>query len=585
METILHKANNLKEHTKVISVVILSGFFLFSCKVNRDVEKGYSDTVKTAITQEKFQLTFFQAQKEKAIENYEKSYEQFLACLDYDNQEDAIYYELAKLDTLKGNFSSALEYIKKATSLAHHNLWYARLKADIEVETGDLSSGILTLKSIAERDLDDVDYRDKLASLSRYNKDYKTALKAYNEIESIMGIDEDLTREKYEIYKSLGDAESGLNELIKLSDFSPENLAYLRNIATHYNETGQLHKCLEAFEKIISIDAEDGNTHLALAEIYSAQGKTEQSNKALEKGFSDPNSSVNTKLQILVSIIESKDMKVNTDLLISKLQSAHPTDADVWKISGDLADVKGLSISAINSYKKALEIEPNDLSLWLTVINSEFQAGEFENIKKTGKDAQLLFPLQPEFYLYEGMALAKLGETYKAISSLETGKSLIINNKFLKAKFNSQLGITFHSVGNFQKSDEVFQKALVENDQDPFIKNNYAYCLAERKQSNVKAKSLINKAIALLVNHPILEDTYAFLLFQNEELEMAQKWIQQSLDHGGDKTGRTLELAGDIHAKLGKIPEAIAYWEKAQAIGGTSNLIEIKIADERYISK
>ena len=66
---------------------------------------------------------------------------------------------------------------------------------------------------------------------------------------------------------------------------------------------------------------------------------------------------------------------------------------------------------------------------------------------------------------------------------------------------------------------------------------------------------------------------------------MAQKWIQQSLDHGGDKTGRTLELAGDIHAKLGKIPEAIAYWEKAQAIGGTSNLIEIKISDERYISK
>ena len=585
METILHKANNLKEHTKVISVVILSGFFLFSCKVNRDVEKGYSDTVKTTITQEKFQLTFFQAQKEKAIENYEKSYEQFLACLDYDNQEDAVYYELAKLDTLKGNFSSGLEYIKKATSLAPHNLWYARLKADIEVETGDLSSGILTLKSIAERDLDDVDYRDKLASLSRYNKDYKTALKAYNEIESIMGIDEDLTREKYGIYKSLGDAESGLNELIKLSDFSPENLTYLRNIATHYNETGQPQKCLEAFEKIIRIDAEDGNTHLALAEIYSAQGKTEQSNQALEKGFSDPNSSINTKLQILVSIIESQDMKVNTDLLISKLQIAHPTNADVWKISGDLADVKGLSISAINSYKKALEIEPNDLSLWLTVINSEVQAGEFENIKKTGKDAQLLFPLQPEFYLYEGMALAKLGETYKAISSLETGKSLIINNKLLKAKFNSQLGITYHSVGNFQKSDEVFQKALVENDQDPFIKNNYAYCLAERKQSNENAKSLINKAIALLVNHPILEDTYAFLLFQNEELEMAQKWIQQSLDHGGDKTGRTLELAGDIHAKLGKIPEAIAYWEKAQAIGGTSNLIEIKIADERYISK
>ncbi len=575
----------MKEHTKVILVALLSGFVLFSCKANKGAEKRNSDTAKTAITQEKFQLTFFEAQKEKSIENYEKSYEQFRACLEFDDQEDAVYYELAKLDTLKGNFGSGLDHIKKAISLAPNNLWYARLKADMEVETGDLSSGISTLKSIAARDPDDVNYRDKLASLAIYNEDYKTALQAYNEIESIMGVDEDLTREKYGIYKTLGDTDSGLNELIKLSDFSPNNLAYLRNIATHYNETGQPDKCLEAFENIIRIDPDDGNTQLALAEIYSAQGKTEQSNKALEKGFSDPNSSVNTKLQILVSIIEFKDVKVNTDLLISKLQSAHPTNADVWKISGDLAATKGLSPLAISSYKKALEIEPNDLNLWLTVINKEVKAGEFENLKKTGQDAQLLFPLQPEFYFYEGMALAKLGQADKAISSLETGKSFVINNDLLKAKFNSQLGNTYHSIGNFQKSDDVFQKALVENAKDPFIKNDYAYCLAERRQSTENAKTLINEAIALLINHPTLEDTYAFLLFQNEELEMAQKWIQQSLNHGGDRTGSTLELAGDIHAKLGKMPEAIAYWEKAQAAGGTSNLIEIKIADERYISK
>ena len=575
----------MKEHTKVILVTLLSALALFSCQVNKGAKKENSDTAKTAITQEKFQLTFFEAQKEKSIENYEKSYEQFQTCLEFDDQEDAVYYELAKLDTLNGNFGSGLDHIKKAISLAPNNLWYARLKADMEVETGDLSSGILTLKSIAARDPDDVNYRDKLASLSIYNEDYKTALKAYNEIESILGINEDLTREKYVIYKSLGDADSGLNELIKLSDFSPNNLTYLRNIAAHYNETGQPDKCLEVFEKIIRIDPEDGNTQLALAEIYSAQGKTEQSNKALEKGFSDPNSSANTKLQVLVSIIGSKDVKVNTDLLISTLQSAHPTNADVWKISGDLADAKGLITGAISHYKKALKIEPNNLNLWLTVINKEAKAGEFENLKKTGKDAQLLFPLQPEFYLYEGIALAKLGEADKAISSLETGKSFVLNNDLLKAKFNSQLGNTYHSVGNFQKSDNVFQKALAENDKDPFIKNDYAYCLAERRQSTEHAKSLINIAIALLINHPTLEDTYAFLLFQNEELKMAQKWIKQSLNHGGDKTGSTLELAGDIHAKLGEMEEAKDYWKKAQALGGTSNLIEIKIADERYISK
>ncbi|MEZ7940072.1 MAG: hypothetical protein QMB87_01820, partial [Flavobacteriales bacterium] len=67
----------MKEHTKVILVAILSALVLFSCKANKGAEKGNSDTAKIAITQEKFQLTFFEAQKEKSIENYEKSYEQF----------------------------------------------------------------------------------------------------------------------------------------------------------------------------------------------------------------------------------------------------------------------------------------------------------------------------------------------------------------------------------------------------------------------------------------------------------------------------------------------------------------------------
>lgn len=575
----------MKELTKIITLAVLSCLVLFSCKAKKGGEKGKSEMLETSISQEKFQLTFFEAQKEKAIENYDKSYESFQASLEFNDQEDAVYYELVKLDTLNGNFSSGLDNIKKAISLSPSNLWYARLKADIEVETGDLSSAASTLKGITSRDPNDVSYRDKLASLSIYNEDYKTALKAYNEIEAIMGVQEDLTREKYGIYRTLGDAEGGLNELIKLSDSSPNNLAYLRNIATHYNETGQSAQGLEAFEKIAKLDPEDGNTQLALAEIYSAQGKTELSNKALEKGFSDPNSSAITKIQILATIIDSKDSKVNTDLLVSKLQSAHPNNGDVWKISGDLAHDKGLSIQAINNYKKALKIEPNDLNLWLTVVNREAKAGEYESLRQTGKDAQLLFPLQPEFYLYEGTALSMLEKFDKAISSLKTGESFVINNDILRAKFKSTLGNTYNSIGNFQKSDEAFQKALTLNDTDPFIKNDYAYCLAERKQSTENAKNLINRAIKLIPNHPTLEDTYAFLLFQNEELDLAQKWIQQALVHGGDKIGSTLELAGDIQAKLGKTLDALAYWKKAQTIGETSNLIESKIADEKYISK
>ncbi len=54
---------------------------------------------------------------------------------------------------------------------------------------------------------------------------------------------------------------------------------------------------------------------------------------------------------------------------------------------------KGLSTEAIRHYKKALKIEPNDLNLWLTVINREAKAGEFENLKKNRKRCSTPLPI------------------------------------------------------------------------------------------------------------------------------------------------------------------------------------------------
>ncbi len=42
---------------------------------------------------EKFQQVYFEAQKERAIENYDKAYAKFEECLGLNPTEDAIFYE------------------------------------------------------------------------------------------------------------------------------------------------------------------------------------------------------------------------------------------------------------------------------------------------------------------------------------------------------------------------------------------------------------------------------------------------------------------------------------------------------------
>jgi tetratricopeptide (TPR) repeat protein len=70
-----------------------------------------------------------------------------------------------------------------------------------------------------------------------------------------------------------------------------------------------------------------------------------------------------------------------------------------------------------------------------------------------------LYPLQPQFYYYAGLANNQIGKYKKAIDLLEMGSEYIINNKALEINFNIQLGEAYHGLGDEQKKEVYFLKA------------------------------------------------------------------------------------------------------------------------------
>ncbi len=573
---------------KYISFSVLLSTLLFSCgakKTATSSEVGQLDDQSA----EKFQQLYFEAQKEKAIENYESSYEKFSSCAALDNSEDAIFYELAKLDTLQADFASALSNIQKAIDLDKNNLWYARLEADVLVEMGDLEGALEALHRIADRDPKDVQYRDKLANLAVYLKEYSAALEAYSQIESITGVNEDITRQKYGILLEQGKFEDGLKELEKLSASSPTNLSYLRNIALHQNSYGNSAEALSTLEKIVELDPTDGDTQLALAEIYSANGNKDKSNQALQAGFSDAGASVEQKLAILSSVLSSGDQSVNLNELSTSMRNAHPDRYEVWIMAGEIAGIEGDLEQSSSFFSKALELEPNNLNLWLETCELLAAAGNYSELEKTGGDALLRYPLQPDFYLYKGEGELNQKKYEAARSSFNSGKDFVVDNNELKATFFEKLGIVSFYLNDNSGSDSYFQKALeLATDDSPLeaiISSSYAYTLAYRSSNLEMARSLNEKAQGLVKDHPGIEFTEAFIEFKAENFTVAQKWIDSALTHGGDSRGKILELAGDIYAKLGNTSQAVSYWTAAKERGNTSSVIERKIADEQYISE
>ena len=74
--------------------------------------------------EDEFQEHFFEALKQKGIENYDRAVEALQKCLNLDSKKPVIYFELGKNYNKLKNFGAAEENLKKAISMQPDNVWF-----------------------------------------------------------------------------------------------------------------------------------------------------------------------------------------------------------------------------------------------------------------------------------------------------------------------------------------------------------------------------------------------------------------------------------------------------------------------------
>lgn len=93
--------------------------------------EAYSDT---------FQETFFEALKQKGIENYDKAINLFLECKKIDPSKKVVDYELAKVYLESRMYDAALDYAVNAVNAEPENYWYTHTLINIlQLKRSDFS--------------------------------------------------------------------------------------------------------------------------------------------------------------------------------------------------------------------------------------------------------------------------------------------------------------------------------------------------------------------------------------------------------------------------------------------------------------
>ena len=531
-----------------------------------------------------FTYTFYNANKEKMLGNYELAAGLYLQSLQINPSAAAAMYELANIYFSQGKSKMALDYIRKAVELEPTNVWYNTLMAECLVNEKRYAETIRLYERLLKAYPERIDIYYELATAQLLLGKRKDALKTYNNLESRIGITEDISVQKVRIYKSLGNVDQSVNEISKLIKAFPNEGKYYGMLGEIYQENGRNEKALETYNSLLKVDPDNAYVHLSLAGYYRVINENDKSFNEMKMAFSNPALDIDTKVKILLSYYTLSEnnaaMKSQAIELCEILAHVHANDAKSHSVYGDFLYRDKLLEKAREQYRAAIALDKEKYPLWnqLLIINSELN--DFESMLKESEEAMELFPNQPVTYWLNGIANYQLKKYKESIEVLKLGITLVIDNKPLLGQFYSCLGDVEYKNKNYTASDQAFGKALEMDSINVQVLNNYSYYLSLREEKLEAAERMSKKSNELEPNNNSFQDTYGWILYQMGKYQEAKLWIEKAIQNGGNNSV-IIEHYGDILYKLGEEKKAIQMWNDAKQKGTGSDFLDRKVADKK----
>jgi len=519
---------------------------------------------------------FILGKYDSALENFEKAAE-------IKEKNAGIQHKIAECYFKLKQFSRAESFAQNAVKLNESNKYHYELLASIYVAQFKYKAAIKAYKKLMDKVPNAKEYYLELAELHLLQKDFGDAVDAYNAFEKAFGLSEDVIYAKQKIFLQQGKISKAIEEGKKLVNFAPGETRYVIALAELLVTNNKMTEALPLLEEITKQKREpDPRVYLLLASIYKSKGEEAKALAQLKNAFADPEINGEEKVKLLVQYARQGDkIQVSGELLVlaKTVVDMHPEQAQANTIYADMLALQSKKREALSYYIKAARQDNSVLQVWTQVLSLESDLNLLDSLAVHSEEALETFPNYALFWLYNGTALLGTGQYEEASGALDEGKRLSFSNKNLLKEFNARLGDAYNGLKQYEKSVGYYEEVLKEDPNHSYTLNNYSYFLALRKANLPKAKKL---AARLVKNNPEVAtylDTYGWILYIAKNYKDARKYLEKAV--AKNPSGTILEHYGDVLFKLGNTNQAIEQWQKAKSKGGTSKLIDKKIADKK----
>jgi tetratricopeptide (TPR) repeat protein len=331
-----------------------------------------------------------------------------------------------------------------------------------------------------------------------------------------------------QVHAGLGEHEYAVEEGRRFLRERPDATEMRILVAQSLVLLGKTDEALQELE-MIPQDERGPETHFAFGRIYMGLGQFDKARQELELAASASPYHPEI-LRSLLQLDRRENRFPESVARIDAAVAASPDDARLRRLRGVVALMQGDGEAAEASFKKAVELDPTDVSSYEQLARYYAKTGR---VQETIETYQKALEVQPD-----------------------------------SARIHHFLGVLYEYGGQRQKAIDAYEAAVKNDPNLGEAKNNLAYLFADAGENLDRALDLAQEAKALLPDNPNAADTLGWVLYKRGVPSAAITYLKEAeteTEPGSPSLGVVRHHLAQAYKADGQKDMARQTWEKALA--------------------
>ena len=451
---------------------------------------------------------------------------EFQEALTFDPDVGTIYTSIAECYWNIGKPELSMKNLKIALSKNPRDEEALRIMADQLIALKKYDEAIIYFTRLREIDENETRYIIALAELSKIKKDYSSAVNFYMDAYKVEPSRIELLESAGRYALQLKNKTKARNIFKDLSLQNPSQENYINIYSELAIQSKSYKEAISHLQKLLSDNGESSNLKANIGILHHASGDSVKGKNILRDLFDKKQLNAQYSLSLFEIYFDTKD-NISAAKISDEIITSFPED---WR--GYYS--RSLVFMDEDEYKSAINI--------LDPISETFSN---------------IFSIQ---YIL-GLCYSRIKMSDEAINFYN--RALIIRPNSINVLHS--IAILYDDIGEWVKSDKIYDQLIKNNPNDAQAYNNYAYSLVERNKDLQRALSYAKKAVKLEPENPSYLDTIGWAYYKMNDIKKARAFIEQSIEIEGDNSV-VLEHLGDILMKSNDSAKALVLYKKAYGL-------------------